>query len=243
MSNIQNAENKTMKVALIIVDLQNDFLDEEGFYGKNKTVSEPLLKHAFAARSADITTLIDNILELITAARRSAVPIAYITAEYGHAYAVKNGRLLVNPRATVPCRPSTWGARLVDRIGEVVYCAKTDEPYNPADEIIIRKHTYDGFFQTELLEFLKKREVEVVVVAGAETNVCVMRTAETAALHQFFSVILDNCVWSSNVELANAALRNFSEAFGWVRPGNSCEDWAQMALCYSLAWFQREKPH
>lgn len=242
-------ESRELKTTLLVVDPQNDFLEERGFYSKGYKESgtrsgagfTPLEEH-----KTEIQSVIDNIVLLIKAARLAPVPIAYITAEYSHAYAIMNPRLLNVPGATVPCRPSTWGACLVDPICDVVY--DKSQPYNPADEIIIRKHTYDGFFKTELLEFLKKRDVEVVVVSGAETNACVMRTAETAALHQFRAVILDDCVWSHKPSLAQNALANFWEVYGWLRSAIKVKDSARSvspdAFRYTLAGLKAEKwPH
>jgi nicotinamidase-related amidase len=130
-----------------------------------------------------------------------------------------NPRLLNYPTVTVPCRPSTWGACLIDPIYREVYKNDRSDQRNPADEIMIRKHTYDGFFKTELLAFLKTRDIEAVLVSGAETNACVMRTAETAALHQFRTIILRDCVWSHmKEEHCKSALANFKEVYGWVLP-------------------------
>ncbi|MGE5158640.1 MAG: cysteine hydrolase family protein [Gemmatimonas sp.] len=40
--------------------------------------------------------------------------------------------------------------------------------------IVVDKPTYSGFFRSSLVEHLRARQVETVVVSGAETDVCVL---------------------------------------------------------------------
>lgn len=80
----------------------------------------------------------------------------------------------------------------------------------------MQKHTFDGFFETELLDFLRRRHIDVVLTAGAETHVCMLRTAGSAVLNQISTIVLADCVWSHDRQLAEAALRMFEEAYGMI---------------------------
>src|ERR1039458_9122917 len=127
-------ELRELRAALLVVDLQNDFLAEGGLYcNENERPSRVRSSLAFDPRDGGgkrkaegpydpsrIHFVVENIKLLIKAARSAAVPIAYITAEYGPAYGIMNRRLLKNTRVSAPCRPSTWGACLIDPICDVV---------------------------------------------------------------------------------------------------------------------------
>jgi nicotinamidase-related amidase len=209
------SRSRVLRAALLVVDLQNDFLAKGGYYDRGKTASAIRSSGPFEPRDGDklppIRPVIDRIRRLIKKARSKKLPIAYIAADYGHAYAIRNRSLQKDPNKEVACRPSTWGSCLIDPI-----CALLYRKPNIGDEIVIRKHTYDGFFQTELLEFLRMRKIGVVLIAGAETHVCVLRTAETAVLNQFRTVILEDCVWSHDEQLAKCALEIFEDAYGTI---------------------------
>lgn len=213
-----------VRPALIIIDMQNDFLAKDGYYGdraprqadgqspRPESLAGKPESRTFVPRDPPLDTTIDNVVAMIADARRKRWPIAHIGAAYGHAYAIKNRSLQRNPaKADYPCKPQTWGAHFIPKIFDEMYRAP-----NLADEIVIYKHTYDGFFQTELLFFLQQRHIKTVVVAGAETHVCVLRTAESAVLNQFNTIILEDCVWSANKTLAESALQLFGEAYGDV---------------------------
>jgi nicotinamidase-related amidase len=82
------------------------------------------------------------------------------------------------------------------------------------NEKVIVKHTLDGFFQTGLAQFLRKRQVETVVIVGVETHVCVMATAQSASVNQFETIILEDCIWTAREELGQGALAIFRDAWG-----------------------------
>lgn len=118
-------ELRELRAALLVVDLQNDFLAEGGLYcNENERPSRVRSSLAFDPRDGGgkrkaegpydpsrIHFVVENIKLLIKAARSAAVPIAYITAEYGPAYGIMNRRLLKNTRVSAPCR-RPLGARV-----------------------------------------------------------------------------------------------------------------------------------
>lgn len=58
----------------------------------------------------------------------------------------------------------TWGHQVVPELGP-----------KPGD-VVIQKRRYSGFFETELSDLLKERNVREVEVVGVCTNICVMDT-------------------------------------------------------------------
>lgn len=215
--------------ALIVVDMQNDFLAKGGYYDKKekyeaqvrqgKLSSEEMMirlaqpssvpRHGFEVKAASLITTIGNVCKVITCARKERMTIAYLKAVYDHKFDLKP-RFLADPdRKHYPCKPQTWGAAFIDPIGRLV----PEQAIVPS-ETLIEKHTFDGFFKTELCGFLRARRVDTVLVAGVETHICVLATAQSASLNQFKTIILEDCVAASREDLAECALEIFRDGFG-----------------------------
>ncbi|NIO11950.1 MAG: isochorismatase family protein, partial [Deltaproteobacteria bacterium] len=129
---------------------------------------------------------------------------------YGRQYEVVPPFLSLDlNRHHYPCHPKSWGSKLVEPVAKA-FEARPEGSH----EQVIEKHTYDGFFQTELLSFLIKHRVRTAVLVGAETQICVFATAKSAALHQFNTVIVEDGVWTSREDLGAGALTIFLEAYG-----------------------------
>jgi nicotinamidase-related amidase len=215
---------------LIVVDMQNDFLAAGGYYARrkdldaqitqgtlsvvdrNRLLSLPVMASAgeFRYRDESLPPIIANIVRVIEYARTRQRPIAYLQAVYSRAFAVQPPSLRREPdRQHFPCKPHSWGAAFIEPIRRYTVARHTASP-----ERVIEKHTFDGFYQTELLQFLRDRQVQTVVLAGVETHVCVLTTAQSAAINQFKTIILEDCVWTASEELDQRALAIFRDAFG-----------------------------
>lgn len=209
--------------ALLVVDMQNDFLDRAGYYARRARLQrrpewarlsseeQRRLLEAEApsrgrgARSRVIDSVVDNVCRAIAAARAADRPVVFVRAVYDRGFEILPPLLRNDPgRAHFPCRPGTWGAELFGAVAEAAA---------PAGHVI-EKHTYDAFSNPRLLELLRSSGTDTVILCGTETQVCVLATAQHAALLGFRSFILEDGVWSANLPMANAALAIFRDAFG-----------------------------
>lgn len=217
--------------ALILVDMQNDFLAKGGYYDRKEKYEEQVRqgtlspeeltarlaqpssipRDGFTVRTASLTTIIDNVCRVIACAKREQMTVVYLKAVYGHEFDFKP-RFLADPdRKHYPCKPQTWGAAFVDPINKLIPEGTTRR------ETVIEKHTFDGFFKTDLYEHLRTRRVHTVLVAGVETHICVLTTAQSASLNQFKTIILEDCVATAREDLAECALGIFRDGFGDTR--------------------------
>jgi len=213
--------------ALLVVDMQNDFLDKGGYYAQRAALEERpswgflssgeqlrMLEdagpaHALGMRSFAVERMVANVCAAIATARRAGRPIAFVRAVYDPSFDRRPPLLTNHPgRRHFPCRPGTWGADFVDAIADA-----TGE-LRRATERIIEKHIYDAFTDPALPAFLQETLVHSVVVCGTETQVCVLTSAQSAALLGFRTFILEDCVWSANAGTAGAALSIFRDAYG-----------------------------
>ncbi len=220
-----------MNWALVVVDMQNDFLALDGYYGRrdalDESVREGRLSHAdrlrelellepptsgseYELRSPALTGVVDRVSSAVQLARREACPIAFIRAVYDRSFAVQPPSLLRDPtRRHFPCKTGTWGSHFVDSIASIAAEGQSSER-----ERIIDKHTFDAFHQTELAAFLDDQEVDAVAIAGVETDVCVLRTAQSSSILGYRTLILEDAVWTANASLGHPALEIFRDAFG-----------------------------
>lgn len=213
--------------ALLIVDMQNDFLDKGGYYARREVLQKrsdwaglssdkqrSLLEDAagtlgHGSRAPAIDQVVANICAAIAAARAADRPIAFVRAVYDRSFDVQPPLLANDPdRRHFPCRAGTWGAAFYGGIAAAVADTRGDK------ERIIEKHTYDAFTNPALPAFLEDMAVSTVVVCGTETQVCVLSSAQHAALRGFRTFILQDCVWSADDETASAALPIFRDAYG-----------------------------
>jgi nicotinamidase-related amidase len=215
---------------LVVVDMQNDFLAAGGYYARrgeldeqvaqktltvearDRLLSQPstALTEEFNYRATALPRVVANIRTVIEQARMQRRPVAYLKAVYSREFEVQPPSLRQDPdREHYPCKPHSWGAAFIQPINELIVARPA-----PSIERVIEKHTFDGFFQTELLPFLRERTVKTVVIVGVETHVCVLKTAQSASISQFKAIILDDCVWTAREELGQGALEIFRDAFG-----------------------------
>ena len=153
----------TPNIALILIDLQNEFLAPEG----NFPVDKP-------------QELLDNIRQLVAAFRISheSSPIFWIRAEYppvhgepdsapGSQFNVLTGK---HTGRKACCYAGTSGVEFP----EVVMTMITDA------DMVITKTWYSAFKETTLDDELRARGVTKLFIAGLLTNVCVISTATQA---------------------------------------------------------------
>ncbi len=159
--------------ALILGDLQNDFLHPEGAYGRA------------GQTSADIAALPDRLAPLVRAARDNNI---LVVATLFTLVPGRGGEPIISPhlKALRPFlkkgdfTPGSWGQQLV-------------EPLAPAD-VNVEKIAYSAFHASRLEWVLKKCGIEQLYFTGIVTNGGVASTVRDAHVREFHcTVIADGC--------------------------------------------------
>jgi nicotinamidase-related amidase len=209
--------------ALLVIDMQNDFLDRGGYYARRaaleaeggwrdltpeeqcRRLDESAPQQGLGAHSPEVERLVANVVAAIGVARSADRPIAFVRALYDRGFDTIPPFMANDPdRRHAPCRPGSWGADLVAPIA----AAKRDV------EQVFDKHAYDALTAAPLRDFLEKTGTTGLVACGVETQVCVLATAQHAALIGYRSFILEDGVWSPKADTAEAALTLFRDAYG-----------------------------
>lgn len=161
------------RTALLLVDLQNDFLHPQGAYARG------------GATSSDIAALPARLAPVVDAMRRAG---GWVVSTHFTLVPGKGGEPLI-ARHLRELRPflgkgdfvaGSFGHRLVDVLA-------------PAD-IAVEKVAYSAFYQSRLEFVLRKAGIDTLVFAGIVTNGGVLATAQDAALREFrCKVLTDGC--------------------------------------------------
>jgi nicotinamidase-related amidase len=209
--------------ALLVVDMQNDFLAEGGYYaekakrvyaagGELSTTDRDTLAGVYlhTPQTCEISDrykeFVRAVTDLADTAMNRGMTTVFVQATYDPKSCYRPPLFLSDPqRRDYGCHPGTWGADLVEPIKQLASreCAK-----------IVEKHTFDAFFETELRGFLRFKHIETVYIAGVETNVCVLFTACSALSNGFETTILADCVTTSEMRVHKEALQIIEMAQG-----------------------------
>ena len=191
--------------ALIIIDMQRDFLEPGGF-GEALGNDVSLLKAAVGP--------IRNVLQ---AAREQGVLV--IHTREGHRPDLSDAPPLKVERGDPATRigaPGPMGRILVR--GEPGHDI-IPELYPIAGEPVIDKPGKGAFYQTDLELMLKNRGIETLLVCGVTTEVCVNTTVREANDRGFRCIALSDCCASYFPDFHAAGLAMIKAQggiFGWV---------------------------
>jgi nicotinamidase-related amidase len=192
------AVDRFAKPALLIVDMQNDFV----------RVGAPM--EVPKARDT-----ISQHQQLIQDFRKSRLPIIYTRFLAG-----PDRRLLweFSPKLAPPILACHAGhKRFYDDVHKTLECIEIiDELAPQPEDVVIDKLGYGAFHGTKLDETLRKRGVESLIVTGTVTQICVEETAREAFHYGYKATLVSDAVSSYLPDLHAATLKNFALKFGWV---------------------------
>ena len=159
---------------LLVIDMQVGSLGERG-----DSLEVSVKKNPHSAGQIGWEAL-DLIRELLAEARMRGVPIIYTK--------------MVKPSPAVkPFRtkfPASRERNTPPRNLEIV-----DEISPTENDIVIEKEAYSAFFGTPLLSYLHQLQADTLLITGRITGSCVRSTALDAAQHNFYTILVEECVF------------------------------------------------
>jgi ureidoacrylate peracid hydrolase len=163
--------------------------------------------------------VIANARLVCEAARRSGVPVVYLTIGYPPDMSTAGGPDSPNPQKELALclmreRPElrgklltfgTWDFQIVDDL--------TPQP----GETVIVKSRYSGFAGTNLDAMLRSRGVRNLLMLGIASNVCVESTLRDAYFLEYWAVMISDATMAAGpAEIQRATEYNVRTFFGWV---------------------------
>lgn len=102
--------------------------------------------------------------------------------------------------------PGSWGAKVIDELSPM------------EGEIVVHKTTYDGFYETELEEQLRRLEISHLLISGIHTHVCVLLTALGAFYRGFEVIVIEDCITTEKYTNHESRLPFFRSHVGQLLP-------------------------
>lgn len=164
--------------ALLIVDMQNDFVDLD-----SPSTCAPMAQERMPA-----------LRQLLDAARAAGVPVLFSQG-------------LVAPNLADVGLWKGWAHRTGHAQVEGTRGAEIVADLAPLpDEHVVRKRRPSAFFGTDLDLFLRGLKVDTVILAGSSMSGCVRATATDAFSHDYRTMIVRECVIDRTAELCERNL-------------------------------------
>jgi len=191
---MSNLSYKKEKSALLIIDMQNAFIHPEGSLSK------------MGLNTSRTSIAIEPIKRLKKEFKAQKLPVIYL--QHAHRKDGTDAGMIAKVfppiMALGHCIEDTWD-------GEIIEELKPE-----ADDYIVKKHRFSGFYNTQLEDVLRGLGIEQLVVTGIATNVCVESTIRDAFYRDFNVFVPREATASYTLEDEQGALGNFQFAFARV---------------------------
>lgn len=155
---------------------------------------------------------------LLQLARRHAVPIVHVTTAWEAPLLAQHPfekAMLELKQSFVPQGQSSFARHKSPGSPEAQIVPSLQ--VKPEDLLVDSKRTFDSFEGTPLDRLLRAMNRDTLLLAGCNTNTCVLSTTFGAYNRGYRAVVVSNCVASAYGEdLHHFALQNIQRRLGWV---------------------------
>jgi len=156
------------RTALVLVDMQNDFVSSEGAMAR------------FGFNASDVQAAVAPLDALLDAARRNGVPVFHT-------------RMVNDVRCNAPSWTAFWGEPAVTLPGS--WGAEFIPELAPLPtEIVVEKYGYGAFLGTSLDTMLRACGVDAVAVTGTGPNICSGDTMHQAFALGYHVIAVSDCL-------------------------------------------------
>ena len=194
------------RTALVLIDVQNEFCHDNGVFGKkglDMSLVEKMMVH---------------LTPLVEAARQNDVPVIFVQNIEDES--TDSCAWMMRPDAKEEhinegvCRRGTWGTGFYR--------------FQPTEkDIIVEKHRFSAFVDTELRDILTKLNVETLIFTGVATNICVETSARHAVMLDYHVILAEDACASWYPDLHESTKKNIGLWFGKVAKSDEIMDiWA-----------------
>jgi nicotinamidase-related amidase len=189
-----------VRPAAVVIDMHRGHLDS--------SVATMALDPHDAAR------IVASTGRFLARCRTRRVPVVHLITAYRD-----TAEISLNPfwRASAEDPSSTRREVLRHNLMGSPGCDVVEELLDPADITVSTKKRYDCFRATDLDFTLRAHGVNTLLIAGVNTNSCILSTTAAACSLDYAAVVIEDCVASMDgPALHDAALACMRAAFGWT---------------------------
>lgn len=195
---MENISLIAKETALMVIDMQNAFVSEEGSIGK---------------RGADMSmcqATLAPIKKLIEACREAGIIDIWTKQEhYPDDITRKTHR--IPPHTSTQC---TVSPALVHTEDSDFY--EELKPYITEETEIIRKHRFSAFLDTRLETLLRMKGIRFLIVCGISTPLCVESTTRDAYQKDFDVIVVEDATATTSKTLHDNSISVIRTYFGKV---------------------------
>ncbi|QEC47280.1 cysteine hydrolase [Baekduia soli] len=190
--------------ALVLIDLQNDFLHPEGWY---------------ATSGVDISHMrrvIEPTRELVAAARAAGVPVVWTR----HGFREETAGTFPTLRPFLRdggLRQDTWGYEICEELRA--------DGFEDGD-FLCHKSRLSGFYLTDLELILRGLHAETVLYGGVLTNQCVAATSKDSNFRDFKTIVVEEATGTTMPHLHDPAIEMMR--VGWCQVSALADMTAQL---------------
>lgn len=184
---------ETRKSALLVIDLQNAFVHDEGTLGVSGLDTKRL------------SAIVPSLQKLIRHCQAADVPVIWTKQEHfatDHSRARKKLAGHTSKRKQVSALAGTWDEDIIDELKPLA---------EQRPEFVVLKHRFGAFYETRLEMMLRMLGVQHLFVTGTTSNACVETSIREAYLRDFDVVAVDDCISGINAEWEETAKKVWSQ--------------------------------
>ena len=214
---------QTVHTALVIVDIQNDFVHPQGLFGqlveRGETSSfSPGTGHLWEAYPL-IPRALTNLKALLEEARNSGVLRVFVRAIYDAEYLSPPMRVLSESQGNYrTCQSGTFGADFYEDF----------RPDGSPREVVVTKHRLSGFWGTDLDLVLRSNGIKTILMTGTATSGCVESTSRDGSFNDYYVVTVEDCCADRADDRQERSMRAMRWGFGFVTSSEEvCKIWDQ----------------
>lgn len=204
----------TAQTAVIVVDMQNDFCSKGGLFDR------------VGINISAVRKTVGPTRRVLSAAREAGIKIVYLKmgfrpdlSDVGNTDSpnrVRHRQFGVGQPSLAPdgrqgrfLIRDTWNTDVIDEL--------RPQP----EDVVLYKHRFSGFYQTELDDVLRRLRIRNLIFTGCTTSVCVDSTIRDAMFRDYRCVLLADCAGEpigSELPRSNheASILTIETLFGWV---------------------------
>jgi ureidoacrylate peracid hydrolase len=210
----QSIDLDLSKTAVVVIDMQNDFASKGGLFDVAGVDVSP------------VRAVISATQRVLAAARNAGMTVVYLKmgflpdlSDLGAEGSVNRERHL-HFGVGRPCRaPDGREGRFLVRDTWNTDIVADLTPHT--DDVVLYKHRFSGFFETDLHDVLRQRGIVNLIFTGCTTSVCVDSTLRDAMFRDYRCVLMADCTAEpigNDQERSNheASLLTIQALLGWV---------------------------
>jgi nicotinamidase-related amidase len=184
------------KTALLIMDVQNDIVHENGKYKDFGSPAHAKERNIFA-----------HIKKVLDKAREVGLKVVYVKfgmRDFKSELKGNHTPILDAVGSLKACDLNTWGGDVHESIKPI------------AREDIVEKNRINAFHNTNLKQILDKANIDTLILTGVATNYVVEATARYASDDDYRVIVLEDCCSSMNQGMHDFSIKNILSNVGEI---------------------------